>query len=265
MVTSHDTEQRAQAHWLDWVEGATIAGAVGGTVLSAMTQQLLFVSVPLTLVAALNFSNRQRMKTEMQTHVLPTINLHAHQIERQGNDFKALSGTTAATDQIAMIQLNKFQNESQAKLNKLESQVEALQKSTTEMTQKQTELLESTPEESCCRRGQEAERRGDTKDAISAYSEAIRLKPEYARAYIYRGSAYAQAGFKQQAIADLRLATKICFENGDLETYHEARALSEKVHSGQLSRVSDHEPIREVSLSQEPSVADKIAVDELFV
>ncbi len=265
MVTSHDTEQRAQAHWLDWAEGLTIAGAVSGTVLSAMTQQLLLASVPLTLAAALNFSNRQRMKAQMQTQVIPILNLHTHQIDRQDTDLKSLSATSAATDQIVMIQLNKFQNESQEKLEQLQTDVEALHKSAAEMTQKQTELLESTAEESCCRRGQEAERRGDFKTAISDYSEAIRLKPEYARAYIYRGSAYAQAGLKQQAIADLRTATKICFENGDLETYHEARALSEKVHSGQLSRETIQVSVRETARTPEPSVADKIAVDELFV
>jgi tetratricopeptide (TPR) repeat protein len=265
MVTSHDTEQGAQSHWLEWAEGATIAGAVGGIVLSAVTQQLLFISVPLTLAAALNFGNRQRMKSEIQTHVLPTMNLHAHQIERQDQDFKALSGTSAATDQIVMIQLNKFQNESQGKLEKLQSDVEILQQSAAEMIQKQTELLESTAEEGYCRRGQEAEKRGNLKDAVAAYSEAIRLKPEYARAYIYRGCAYACSGFKQQSIADLRTATKICFENGDLETYHEARALSEKIHAGQLFRDADFELVREITHHSESSVADKIAVDELFV
>lgn len=268
MVMSYDTENGSQTHWLTWLEGATVAGAVGGTVISALTQQLLFASVPLSLAAALNFTNRQRMQSVMQHQVMPKIDLQAAQLEQQRDahqtlvaSTESLTATSAATDQILMIQFNKFHNETTETLNELQETVNALRTQSEAIASKQTELLESTAEESCCRRGLEHVNRGEFKEAVSAFSEAIRLNPNYAQAYIHRGSAYAETNMKQQAIADLRVATKMCFESGDLDNYNKARALSEQIHNGKFSR----EVVREVAREIPASAADKIVVDELFV
>jgi Flp pilus assembly protein TadD len=268
MVMSYDTENGSQTHWLTWLEGATVAGAVGGTVISAVMNQVLFATVPLSLAAALNFTNRQRMQSVMQHQVMPKIDLQALQLERQQGEHQtlsasteSLSSTSAATDQLLMIQFNKFHNETTETLNGLQETVNSLRTQSAAIASKQTELLESTAEESCCRRGLEHVNRGEFKDAVAAFSEAIRLNPEYAQAYIHRGTAYAETGMKQQAIADLRVATKMCFESGDLDNYHKARELSEQVHSGKSNR----EPVREMPREIPASAADKIVVDELFV
>jgi tetratricopeptide (TPR) repeat protein len=268
MVMSYDTENGSQTHWLTWLEGATVAGAVGGTVISAVMNQVLFATVPLSLAAALNFTNRQRMQSVMQHQVMPKIDLQAVQLEQQQDKHQALlasteslSSTSAATDQLLMIQFNKFHNETAETLNGLQETVNSLRTQSEEMASKQTELLESTAEESCCRRGLEHVNRGDFKEAVAAFSEAIRLNPNYAQAYIHRGAAYAETSMKQQAIADLRVATKMCFESGDLDNYNTARALSEQIHNGKSNREVVREVVREVPAS----AADKIVVDELFV
>lgn len=268
MVMSYDTENGSKTHWLTWLEGATVAGAVGGTVISAVMNQVLFATVPISLAAALSFTNRQRMQSVMQHQVMPKIDLQAVQLEQQQSEHQtlktsteSLSSTSAATDQLLMIQFNKFQNEMMEKLSGLQEAVNSLQTQSEEIASKQTELLESTAEESCCRRGLEHVNRGEFKEAVSAFSEAIRLNPNYAQAYIHRGAAYAETSMKQQAIADLRVATKMCFESGDLDNYNKARALSEQIHNGKSNRAVVREVVREVSAS----AADKIVVDELFV
>jgi tetratricopeptide (TPR) repeat protein len=267
MVMSYNTENGSQTHWLNWLEGATVAGAVGGTVVSAVMNQALFATIPLSLAAALNFTNRQRMQSVMQHQVMPTIEMQAAQIERQQSEHQTLSASTeslastsAATDQLLMIQFNKFHNEVTETVNGLKETVNALQTQSEKIANKQTELLESTAEENCCRRGLEHMNRGEFKEAVSAFSEAIRLNPNYAQAYIHRGDAYGETSMKQQAIADLRVATKMCFESGDLDNYNKARALSEQIHNGK-----NREVVREVAREIPESAADKIVVDELFV
>jgi tetratricopeptide (TPR) repeat protein len=266
MVMSHDPKQGTQAPWLDWMEKATIAGAVGGTVISALTQQLLFVSVPLSLAAALSFADRQRMKSEMASMAATsaaTDQLLMIQMNKTHNlaveKTESLAATSAAMNQLQMIQLNKTHNLAVEGLHTLQSQIENLQAQSEVMVHKQSELLGSTFEEGYYRRGLEYETKGEYKAAISAYSEALRLNPGYAISYMQRGLAYANLGQKQQAIADLRTATKMFFENGDLDNYHKARVMSEDVHGG-----SPAASVAVSSFDAEP-VAERLVVDELFV
>jgi tetratricopeptide (TPR) repeat protein len=264
MVMSHgaETEQGTQTPWLDWMEKAMIAGAVGGTAISALTQQLLFATIPLSLAAALSLADRQRMKSSMAsmsaasaaTDQLIMIQMNkTHQMAIEKTE--ALAVTAAAMQQMQMIQLNKTHHLAVEGLNTLEAQIQSLKAQSEVMVHKQSELLGSTFEEGYYRRGLEYEAKGEYKAAISAYSEALRLNPSYAIALMQRGLAYASLGQKQQAISDLRTATKMFFETGDLDNYHKARVLSEEVHAGQpIASAAPQEPIKE-----------RIAVDELFV
>jgi tetratricopeptide (TPR) repeat protein len=257
MVISQTVEKnKAQSSWLGWLEGVSIAGAVGGAIATGQSA-ILLSALPLSLAAALNFAQRQRMQSTLTS----TLERHAQSLDEAKQTAEALSGT----NRLLMIQLNTTNNkieEISEPLAQLQVQIDSLQSEATVMAQRQSELMESTLEESYYRRGLELEKRGEFKDAIAAYTEALRINPTYAHAYMQLGAVYAHAGQKQQAIAHLRTATKLFFESGDLEFYHNARELSESIHAGDLSA----EPIVRVS-QLESSTEDeaRLAVDELFV
>lgn len=50
---------------------------------------------------------------------------------------------------------------------------------------------------------------GDLDAAISCYSEAIKLNPQFAEAYIKRGLAYSELGMYEKAIQDCTEAIKL--------------------------------------------------------
>jgi tetratricopeptide (TPR) repeat protein len=260
MIMSHDLENnKAPSRWLGWVEGASIAGAVGGAIATGQSA-ILLTALPLSLAAVLNIVQRQRMESVQQVQVLPALEYHTQSLHEMKQNADALAGT----DRILMIQLNTTNNkvqEASETLDKLQVQIDTLQSKSEMIAQKQSELMESTLEESYYRRGLELEKREEYKDAIAAYSEALRVNPGYAEAYLQLGSVYAHAGQKQQAIANLRTATKLFFESGDLESYHAARSLSEEIHNGTV----DNEPrfsAPESSLVSE--IDNRLVVDELF-
>jgi tetratricopeptide (TPR) repeat protein len=257
MVMSQDVEKsKAPINWLGWLEGSAIAGAVGGAIATGQSA-ILLTALPLSLAAALNFAQRQRL----QSMVLPALERHDQSFLETKQTTDALEGT----DRVLMIQLNNTNNKIEdlsAPLLKLQEQLDRLQSEAATMSQKQTELMESTLEESYYRRGLELEKRGEYKDAISAYAEALRVNPNYGKAYMQLGVVLAHAGQKQQAISHLRTATKLFFESGDLESYHIARELSEGIHSGDVTS----EPVVKANLPEtETDSNTRLAVDELFV
>ncbi len=268
MVMSQNVESkennRVQSNGLGWLEGASILGAVGATIGGVVggaiaTQNLIMLTaLPLSLAAALNFKQRQQMQSAMHEHIE-----HYHQ---RLHEVKETTEALAGTDRILMIQLNTTNNridEVNETLLNLDTQIETLREQATTMAQKQSELMESTLEESYYRRGLELEKRGEFKDAMAAYTEALRVNPNYAQAYMQLGSAFAHAGQKQQAIAHLRTATKLFFESGDLDSYHTAREMSETVHAGGMTT----EPAAVRPNQSESSLESeaRLAVDELFV
>jgi tetratricopeptide (TPR) repeat protein len=241
---------------LGWLEGVSIAGAVGGAIATGQTA-ILFTALPLSLAATLNFAQRQRMQSTMHA-VLERHDQRFHEVKQTSD---ALDGT----DRVLMIQLNNINNkieEVSEPLIQLQAQIDSLQSKAEGIAQKQSELMESTLEESYYRRGLELEKRGEFKDAMAAYTEALRINPTYAQAYMQLGVVYAHAGQKQQAIAHLRTATKLFFESGDLESYHTARELSETIHAGDVTA----EPVIRVNQPESSTESGKqLAVDELFV
>lgn len=265
MVMSQNVENnKAQSNGLGWLEGASILGAVGAAIGGAIggaiaTQNLIMLTaLPLSLAAALNFKQRQQMQSAMHEHIE-----HYHQ---RLHEVKETTEALAGTDRILMIQLNTTNNridEVNETLLNLDTQIESLKGQAATMAQKQSELMESTLEESYYRRGLELEKRGEFKDAMAAYTEALRVNPNYAQAYMQLGSAFAHAGQKQQAIAHLRTATKLFFESGDLDSYHTARELSESVHAGDVTTEPTAVRLNQPELSLEPEA--RLAVDELFV
>jgi tetratricopeptide (TPR) repeat protein len=74
------------------------------------------------------------------------------------------------------------------------------------------------------------QRFGNDYAAMKDFTEAIRINTKNANAYHNRGILRMQLGEKQGAVDDLRTAAKFYFEQGDLENYEKAKALSLSIH-----------------------------------
>lgn len=59
--------------------------------------------------------------------------------------------------------------------------------------------------------------------ALKDYNQAIKLNPKFAEAYLNRGDEYAQVGNRQRAIADLRQAEKLFSQRGDKDNVRLAK------------------------------------------
>ena len=67
---------------------------------------------------------------------------------------------------------------------------------------------------------------GRVQEAITEYSEAIRLDPEYAAAYYNRGQAYFTLGQAQLAIQDYDEAIRLSPDRPELPLAHVGRAMA---------------------------------------
>ncbi len=75
--------------------------------------------------------------------------------------------------------------------------------------------------------------------AIQDYSEVIRLAPQNANAYFYRGLAYIKIGHRVDAISDLRQAAQLFSEQGDTASYQQALQTIKKLHKTLVVEGSD--------------------------
>jgi tetratricopeptide (TPR) repeat protein len=272
VMSQNEDRTAAQSNWLGWLEGASVVGSIGGSIATALGQPAAFAVLPLSLAAALNLASRLKLQQSATalagTDEVLMLQLHnaTTKSEMALDDLhKALSGT----DEVLMIQLNNTNNRTEGAIEvsqSLQRKLDTLQAQVNNIAQEQSALIESTLEESYYRRGIELDKRGEHKDAIAAYNEALRINPNYADAHLQLGVACAHRGQKQQAIASLRTATKLFFDGGELERYHEARALSEQVHSGQLDiKAVPVEPTPETISTNDTPPEGNLAVNRLFV
>ncbi|AUC61353.1 hypothetical protein AA637_09405 [Cyanobacterium sp. HL-69] len=79
-------------------------------------------------------------------------------------------------------------------------------------------------------RGNSHSKLGNISGAIADYTEAIKKDGDYAEAYHKRGILYLDSGAKQKAVDDLRKASLLYFEKGEIDSYHQAREMSKNVH-----------------------------------
>ncbi len=95
-----------------------------------------------------------------------------------------------------------------------------------------SQQLRVTPESASFfyERGNSHAKLGNMAGAIADYTEAIKKDTNYAEAYHRRGVLYLESGAKQKAVDDLRKASLLYFEKGEIEGYHQAREMSKNVH-----------------------------------
>ena len=124
----------------------------------------------------------------------------------------------------------------------LEQQEQQLATLTQELRNNQNKtqkiLVNNNSSESYLELANHYENSGDQQKAIELYTEAIKRNRREAIAYQQRGLLRSQLGDRQGAIQDLRLAAKFYFEQGDLESYEQAKAMT-----NELYQVKDSEQI----------------------
>lgn len=239
--------------WLEIVEALSVLGSIGGSIVSVISQQIVFASIPLSLSVALNLVNRRRILDEISQSNQTAI----AQSARENVETQAKIGTL--TEQLAEVQqlttdlgqgTSNLQNSTerlhneQAKIAEMVSYLQEIE------TYTQTVRINPNYAEAYYNRGIIYQRLGDKQGAIGDFTEAIRISPSYAKSYHARGLIRAELGDKKRAVADLRKAAKHFFEEGNIANYQTARDLSKKFH--------------ELSLQPRTEASEEVAVEYLF-
>ncbi|MBR8827943.1 MAG: tetratricopeptide repeat protein [Gomphosphaeria aponina SAG 52.96 = DSM 107014] len=233
-------------HWLDKAEmvGVVVAGV--GAIAAPLTQQIALASIPLAATVALNLVNRRRLLALLTEQIGQNQRESVEQLQeliaRNKTESNAIieENKNHFVNQITAVQqgltldLSKSKQELQENLHKLETQ----QKNIEEMVgnlrdiENLSQALRVNPDsaEFYYQRGVRHQRLGDKQGAIEDFTEAIRLNSKYAEAYHNRGILSIDIGEKKRAVDDLRKAAKLYFEQGEIESYQQARELSYNVH-----------------------------------
>lgn len=130
-----------RSHWLNHVEMISVVGSVGGAIASAVTNQVVFASIPLSLTATLHLANRRRL-TDAAGQVRQ---LMIAQIAQQDQEQKAHIETLTQdgqTRQDAIAKLTQQDEEKQVSIEAITKQNQGQQQAL-ETLNEQLETLEA--------------------------------------------------------------------------------------------------------------------------
>ncbi|WP_013320486.1 tetratricopeptide repeat protein [Gloeothece verrucosa] len=236
-------------------DAVSVVAAIGGAVASLVTQQVAVVAFPLALSVGVHVLNRRQSINALQQHFENRVlaqNLHIVKTEEK---LLALEQTLGQFKQETWLALevqqqdhNKANQELSEEINQLQKQTSTLEEFTQSIESKEQQLTavveelrqlenysqalraEPSAAEVHYQRGVSHQRLGDKLGAIEDYSDAIRLDSKYAQAYHSRGILYAELGKRKLAVDDLRTASKLYFEQGDIDSYQKARDLGKEFY-----------------------------------
>ncbi|MDJ0731284.1 MAG: tetratricopeptide repeat protein [Crocosphaera sp.] len=272
-------------------------GLVGGAV-GSFLGNAAFAAIPLSFSLALQIANRRRLKVELsQMQQSSTMemtqqfnNNHSNLLEQlqqlrevqknklnqQDQKFKTLVNELSNNmknneESIAILTIKHQEiHEFSHQLESQQKQVQTIVK-TLENIENFSQMIRTNPEgaEAYYQRGLNHQKLGDKTGAIEDYTEALHLDSTHPKAYHNRGVLLADIGNKKQAVEDLRLAAKYYFEQGDIESYEQARNLSKEFYEVRYSLVSEAtaETINsqeEMSEKMAPEQKDLVTVGGLF-
>ena len=274
------------SHGLDTLEVVSLVSAVGGTIASVLTQQVAFAAIPLSLTATLSLANRKRqLNIESQMYQVEIATLEEKGKQQQLAIDELVQQDQQTQNEIAIL-IDQSQD-NKTKIAALTSPIVEIVQCTASLPQKVDELQQKSQDlansrekientlqllqeidqlnqairanpktaDLYYRRGmlrQGLNRKDDQLFAQEDYTQAIQLDPAHAGAYWCRGMLASKQGNKRPAAEDFRAAAKAYFEQGDLENYDKAKALSQEMH----------ELI--TALPDDGDVSDRILVESLF-
>lgn len=225
----------AKSHWRQVAEGLTIAGSLGGVVATAITNQVIYASAPLALAVLFNRLNRHYDWQDCQQHQTQLVT----QFDQSEQQFQHELTTLDAR----LVQAQHSMAEQQQRIEQLQDttqllganqqQLETLARNLQEF-EIHSQAIRCQPDQvdALYQRGLVAHQLGAFQGAVGDFTEAIRLNGTFAAAYQHRALALTALGERQAAVADLRVAARHFFDQGDITNYQNSRNLSKMLHQG---------------------------------
>lgn len=247
-----------KSHWQQLAEGVSIAGSLTGVVATAVTNQVLYASVPLALAVLLSRLNRHQDWQASQQQRAQVVTQLAQVEEQQQFDFAKIElGLTEVKHVLA-----DQQQQVQQQVNNLTSSTQVLQEAQHQLVNltrtlqdfeiySQSIRLNPHQADTFYQRGLLAHQLGAFEGAVEDFSEAIRLNATFAAAYQHRALSRIELSERQAAVTDLRLAARYFFDQGDLTNYQNSRNLSKLLHQGTASQANAEAHTPDLSLTQE--------------
>ncbi|RMD68338.1 MAG: hypothetical protein D6822_07125, partial [Cyanobacteria bacterium J149] len=216
-----------------------------GAIASMATANVAFASAGLTVGVGCNvFSRKQQYESIVDAYnqQQETINELTQKIEANHAelnqtlmDYKADLGTSMEKLQQSIQELLNSQKEEIAQeVKRLDIQHQELNNVVLNMKEVENLSQElrshSDSADFFYQRGVGYEKLGNISGAIEDYTEAIKRDGNMAKAYHKRGVLYLDSNMKQKAVDDLRKAALLYFEQGDIDSYHQAREMSRNIH-----------------------------------
>lgn len=216
-----------------------------GAIASIATANVAFASAGLTVGVGCNvFSRKQQYESIVDAYnqQQETINELTQKIEANHAelnqtlmDYKADLGTSMEKLQQSIQELLNSQKEEIAQeVKRLDIQHQELNNVVLNMKEVENLSQElrshSDSADFFYQRAMGYEKLGNITGAIEDYTEAIKRDGNMAKAYHKRGVLYLDSNMKQKAVDDLRKAALLYFEQGDIDSYHQAREMSRNIH-----------------------------------
>ena len=255
--------------------GLTIAGV--GAIASVVTQNIAFASLPLTVGVGCNlFSRKQHHDALLEVLNTQQVTIEQLQEKLEENKIaiseqlqeKLVENRREAGNLIEGVKSSLADNLEEQKqdltkeLKRLDMQYQELNKQVATLEQVENLSQNIGIEENSAlffyERGLGYEKLGNQEGAIKDYTQAIKEDSTLAKAYHKRGVIYMAQSQKQKAVDDLRKAALLYFEQGDIESYHQAREMSRNIHDlRSYANVNSSE-------SKSTSTKEMIAANDLF-
>ncbi|MGI0482939.1 tetratricopeptide repeat protein [Geminocystis sp. CENA526] len=221
-------------------------GAIVGIVFAITTQNVGLISAPLLAVGVgCNFLSRKQLNDSLveaynkqeQTinDLMQTLDKNHQELTEKIVQNKGDLGTNIEKLQQSLITNLEQQKEHIAKeIQRIDLQHQELNNVVTDIKEIEnlSQGLRVKPDSAdfFYQRGVGYEKLGNKNGAIEDYTEAIKKDRDFAKAYHKRGVLYLDTGLKQRAVDDLRKAALLYFEQGDIDSYHQAREMSRNIH-----------------------------------
>jgi tetratricopeptide (TPR) repeat protein len=234
---------------LDYAEIVSAVASVGGAIATIAGQSAAYATVPLSLSVVLNLFNRNQLLnkienqhqqdiatllqnvTEVRDNFDSSLNKH---ITSAQQELKQLGQTNKSDLEVVRANLAQEDQNLRKSLENLEYEKNKIAEVVGQLQQIEnfSQAIRTNPNcgDFYYRRGLSHQSLGNKEGAIGDYTKAISLEPNHAGAHHQRGILNSELGNRKQAVEDLRRAAKLYFDQGDVDSYQQARDLSKEFH-----------------------------------